>query len=152
MVNYILMLPAMVSFFVTLFLIPIWINKAKGINLVWDDVNKKKSPKVAGSGGIIVILGFVMGLLLFIALRVFYFGTKEYLIEILALLSVVLILGCVGLVDDLLGWRRGGLRRRTRILLTFFAAIPLMAINAGQDKVQNFYPTCSFLKLYKEIE
>ena len=136
MIRSILALPILASFFVTLFLLPFWIRKAKQIGLVWDDMNKISSQKIAGSGGIISVCGFVFGVLLYIAYIVFIL--KEYnshLIAILALLSVILILAGIGLIDDLLGWRRGGLSRRSRIIMICFAAIPLMVINAGKSTV-----------------
>lgn len=136
MVDIILTIPILASFFVTLFLIPFWIKKAKQIGLVWPDMNKISYPKIAGSGGIIAVLGFVFGIFLFIAFRVFYLkSTNSYLVELFALLTVILILSCTGLIDDLLGWQKGGLRRKHRIVLTAIAAIPLMAINAGKSNM-----------------
>jgi UDP-N-acetylglucosamine--dolichyl-phosphate N-acetylglucosaminephosphotransferase len=52
-------------------------------------------------------------------------------LQIFSLLSVILILGLIGLTDDLLGWQHGGLSARVRILLAFMASIPLVVINAG---------------------
>ncbi len=46
-----------------------------------------------------------------------------------------MILAGIGIIDDLLGWQHGGLRRRFRLLLCFLAAIPLMVINAGYSTV-----------------
>lgn len=114
---------------------PAWIKKAKSINLAWPDMNKLAREKVAGSGGIIAVLGFIMGILVFIAYRTFIVHSSMFLVELLAMLSSVIFLSAVGLVDDLLGWQRGGLRRRHRILLVAMAAIPLMAINAGKSSI-----------------
>lgn len=136
MADYILIIPVLVGFFVTLFLIPFWIRKAQQIGLMWDDMNKPRSKKVAGSGGIMAVLGFVIGALLFIAYTVFYLNShNSRLIETLALLNVILILAGVGLIDDLLGWQHGGLSKRSRIILIFMAAIPLMVINAGKSSI-----------------
>lgn len=128
-------IPLLASFFLTLFLIPYWIRKAKQINLEWQDMNKFEKPRVAGSGGIIAVLGFLIGVLIYIAYRVFLLQNSELLVEIFALLTVVLILVLIGTVDDLLGWQHGGLSRRSRLILVAFAAIPLMAINAGENIV-----------------
>ncbi len=136
MVNSILLVPILASFFVTIFLTPFWIRKARQIGLVWDDMNKFSNQSVSGSGGIIAVLGFIIGVLLFIAYTVFYLKIyNSHLIETLALLNVILILAGIGLIDDLLGWRRGGLSRRSRIIIIAFAAIPLMVINAGKSTV-----------------
>lgn len=134
MASYILMIPILTSFFVTLFLLPFWIRKAKQIGLVWEDMNKFESEKVAGSGGIIAILGFIIGVLLYIGYRIFLLKNyNSHLIEILALLSVILFLSGLAFIDDLLGWQRGGLSKRSRLILVLIAAIPLMAINAGKS-------------------
>jgi UDP-N-acetylglucosamine--dolichyl-phosphate N-acetylglucosaminephosphotransferase len=116
---------------------PFWIRKAKGVGLVWEDMNKPGYPKnVAGSGGIIVVMAFVIGVLYYIAVRTFMIKDGNGIsLEIFALLSVVLILTFVGIIDDLLGWRNKGLSVRTRIILAFAASIPLVVINAGSSIV-----------------
>ena len=136
MADRILLIPILASFFVTLFLVPYWIRKARQIGLTWEDMNKISNEKIAGSGGIIAVLGFIIGVLLYIAYVVFYLGVhNSHLIEILALISVTLILSGIGLVDDLFGWQHGGLSIRSRLLLVFFSAIPLIVINAGRSDV-----------------
>ena len=135
MVDYRIIIPLLVSFFITLFVIPIWIKKAKQINLLWDDVHKINSKKVPGSGGLIVFLGFIFGALIFIAYRVFYLKTQDFLVEILASLLLVSFLAGIGLIDDLLGWQKGGLSKRSRILMIALASISLMVINAGKSDI-----------------
>ncbi|MFH1326522.1 MAG: glycosyl transferase family 4 [archaeon] len=111
---------------------PLWVKKTKQIGLVWEDMHKKGHPKnVSGSGGVGVLFGFVLGVLFYIAIRTFYFKSTEHLIEIFAALASVLIVSFIGLIDDILGWRRGGLTKKSRIFVLIFAAIPLMVINAG---------------------
>ena len=95
-------------------------------------MNKFGHPKdIASSGGVVVIMAFILGVLSYIALKTFLFGGQTKALEIFALLTVILILGIVGLVDDLLGWRKGGLPMRIRLLLAIAASIPLVVINAG---------------------
>jgi len=150
--DYIILLTILASFFVTLFLLPFWIRKAKKIGLEWEDMNKYKSERVAGSGGIITILGFTIGILTFIAYRVLYLKNSDFLIETLTVLTVILILSGIGLVDDLLGWRKGGLSIRSRIVLVALSAIPLMAINAGKSLVSiPFFGQIDFGFLYPLI-
>ena len=62
-------------------------------------------------------------------------STNSLLVEVFALLTVVLLLSSIGFIDDLFGWRKGGLSRRTRLILTAFASIPLIAINAGKSSI-----------------
>ncbi|VVB83582.1 Phospho-N-acetylmuramoyl-pentapeptide-transferase [uncultured archaeon] len=134
--NLILLIPLLLSFFTGLFLIPFWIRKAKDIGLVWEDMNKPEHPKnVAGSGGISMFLAFILGTLSYIAIKTFYFKSKDNLIEIFASLSVILVIAFIGMLDDLLGWRKGGLTIKSRLILLLFASIPLIVINAGQSTI-----------------
>ena len=72
----ILIIPVIAGFFLTLFFTPLWIKKAKHINLLWEDMNKPKHPKnVAGSGGISILMGFCVGVLLYIAIKTFILKT-----------------------------------------------------------------------------
>jgi len=139
MVNLLLILSFVISFFLTYFTLPFWIEKAKRAGLIWEDMNKPGRPKnVAGSGGIVVVIAFIVGVLYYIAIRTFVIKDFDSInLSIFALLSVVLILSIVGIIDDLLGWKQKGLSRRTRLLLAFIAAIPLVVINAGSS-IMNF--------------
>lgn len=141
-----LIISLLLGFFATLFFTPIWIKKAKQIGLVWKDMNKLGQPKnVAGSGGLIVIFGFVFGVLSYIAVKTFILKINITTIEIFALLTTILIVGLIGFVDDILGWSHGGLSVKFRIFLLFFASIPLVVINAGESTMMGisfgiFYP------------
>jgi UDP-N-acetylglucosamine--dolichyl-phosphate N-acetylglucosaminephosphotransferase len=127
----------LISFFITLIALPFWIRKAKQIGLVWEDMNKfKRERTVAGSGGIIVVMGTMIGIFLYIAIKTFYFKqTDGVLISLFALLISMLLVAGVGLIDDLFGWKKGGLSIRSRILLVLFSAVPLMIINAGESSI-----------------
>lgn len=142
----ILIIPLLVGFFTTLFFIPFWIKKIKQIGLIWEDMHKLKHPKnVAGSGGLIVLVGFIFGVLSYIAIKTFILKTNITTIEIFALISTVLIAGFIGFIDDIFGWKQGGLSVKLRIFLVLCAAIPLMVINAGTSEMIGinfglFYP------------
>jgi len=130
--NKLILIPFLISALVTSFLIPLWIEKCKKSKMLLEDMNKYGAPKnVATSGGLLVVAGFVLGVLFYVALSTFYFGGRDSSLEIFALLTTVLILGIVGLIDDLWGWKTGGLSNTFRLGLAFVAAIPLMVINAG---------------------
>jgi len=139
MVNILILLSPVIVFLLTFFTVPFWIRKAKRAGLIWEDMNKYGFPKnVAGSGGIVVVMAFVIGVLYYIALRTFLIKDSDgIIVEIFALLSVVLILCLMGVIDDLFGWKSKGLSRRTRTLLVFAASVPLVVINAGHS-VMNF--------------
>ena len=126
-----------ISFIITFLAMPLWIRKARRIGLLWEDMNKYGHPKnVASSGGLIVVAGFVFGVLFYIFIRTFIFqapgGINE---DIFALLSMMLIFVIIGLADDMLGWNNGGLSRRLRVFLCLIASIPLVVINAGSSSI-----------------
>lgn len=99
-------------------------------------MNKPKHPKnVAGSGGIVMVCGFVVGVLSYIALNTFYFKSTLNLIEIFAALSSILLVTGIALIDDLFGWQKGGLSKRSRIIMVLISAIPLIVINAGESNM-----------------
>lgn len=138
--EYVLLVSVLVSFVLCVISLPIWIRVCHKIGLIWEDMNKFGHPKnVASSGGVIVIMAFVLGVLSYIALKTFLFGGQSKALEIFALLAVVMFLGIVGLVDDLLGWRsvgsrsngKYGLPKKVRLLLAVAASIPLVVISAG---------------------
>jgi UDP-N-acetylglucosamine--dolichyl-phosphate N-acetylglucosaminephosphotransferase len=127
----------LISYILTWIVLPTWIKKCRKIDLLWEDMNKFGHPRnVAVSGGLIVVLAFTLGILSYVALRTFIIGdSQDIIIKTLSLLSVVLILAIVGLVDDLLGWKHGGLSWKLRIVLAFIASIPLVVINAGEHNM-----------------
>ncbi|HJX49953.1 MAG TPA: glycosyl transferase family 4 [Candidatus Nanoarchaeia archaeon] len=121
-----------ISFFCTLIILPFWIKRAHAEKMVGRDMHKLDKREVAEGGGISVLLGVSIGVLLYIALKTFYFGIGTEMTEIFALLCVILIASVVGMIDDLLGWKKG-LSKKLRMFIIFFAAIPLMVINAGSS-------------------
>lgn len=134
--EFVLLISLIISLILTLIFLPIWINKCKKIELLWEDMNKHGHPKnVASSGGVIVLMAFIVGVLSYIAFKTFILKTDIITLNIFVLLSVVLILAVMGLVDDLLGWRHGGLSVKIRLFLALVASIPLVVINAGDHIV-----------------
>jgi len=134
--NYILFLPFLLSILIALIFIKPWIRKAHQLGLVWENMNRYGHPKnLAGSGGIVVIVAFVFAVLAYIAVKTFILKTDVTTVEIFALLMTVGIASMIGFIDDLFGWVHGGLSAGLRIVLVFFAAIPLMVINAGHSKI-----------------
>jgi len=130
-----LLIAILISFVLTIIFIPRWIKNCKRVELLWEDMNKFGHPRnVASSGGIVVVMAFIMGVLSYIAIRTFIFKDADGInVKIFALLTVILILAIVGLTDDLLGWKHGGLSAWFRVLLALVAAIPLVVINVGYN-------------------
>ena len=119
-----------ITFLVTLIVIPDWIRKAKKVGLMGKDIHKLSQRPVAEMGGVITLLGFIIGILLYIAIRVFFFQANTQIASILAILTGILIAGIIGIIDDILGWKIG-LRQWQKPLLTLLVAAPIMAVNAG---------------------
>jgi len=133
----ILLVSIFISLILTLILLPEWIKKCKKVGLLWEDMNKVNHPRnVASSGGIVVVMAFILGVLFYIAIRRFIFNDVDGItIQIFALIGVILILAIVGLTDDLLGWKHGGLSAGFRIFLALLASIPLIVISAGDHLI-----------------
>ncbi len=142
----ILALPILFGFCLTFFSIPLWMTRAKRVGLFGGDMHKTDKKKVVEAGGICVMMGFIFGVLIYIAIKTFYFSANpdDKIVEILGLVSVILITSFIGFTDDILGWKIG-LNRKVRILLLLFAALPLIVINAGESSRMGmslglFYP------------
>ena len=120
-----------ISFLATWLTTRKWIRKAPEIGILGFDMNKPGLPNVAEMGGIGVVFGFGTAMLLYIGLITFYLEKSNY-VSILAVLCTVLISCIIGMMDDLLGWKKG-LRQWQKPIFTFFAALPVMVINAGQS-------------------
>lgn len=127
-----------ISFFCTYLILPFWIRKAKQIGLVWEDMNKpdRGEKNVAGSGGIVFVMGAMIGIFLYIAIQTFYFKSPNGIsLKLFAMLSTIFLVAGIGFIDDLFGWKKGGLSIRSRIILVLFSAVPLVVINAGESTV-----------------
>ncbi len=134
--NILFFIPLILSFFIVFLALPFWIKKTKKIGLIWRDMNKYGKPKnVAGSGGVITTLAFVLGVLSYVAIKTFILKTNLITIEIFALLTTVLISSFIGFIDDIMGWVHGGLSAKLRIFLILLSAIPLMVINVGESQI-----------------
>jgi UDP-N-acetylglucosamine--dolichyl-phosphate N-acetylglucosaminephosphotransferase len=159
---YLLLTSVLVSFLLVVFMMPYWIKKARVMGLIGRDINKYSKPEVAEAGGIVVLAGFIIGVLTYVAIRTFVFEQVNSInLEIFVLISSVLMVGFIGIVDSLLAassnfsevhhskkWRRG-ISNKYRILLCLFAAVPLMVINAGTSSMSiPFLGTVNFGILY----
>jgi len=131
----ILIMPIFVSLLLTLYALPKWIKKAKKIGLVGKDRNRYNSYEVAESGGIVIVMSFMAGVLFYIAIKTFILETNSITAYIFALLTTIALATIIGLVDDLFSTVHGGLSNKLRIFLVLIVAIPLMVINAGTSTI-----------------
>lgn len=128
--NPLLALSPAIAFVVSLLLTSRWIKVAHAAGIVGIDMNKLHKPKVAEMGGIAVVAGFLSGVLWYVGLNTFIFGTSSRNLPIFAALTTVLMAALIGLVDDTLGWK-AGLKQWQKPLLTLPAALPMMVVNVG---------------------
>jgi UDP-N-acetylglucosamine--dolichyl-phosphate N-acetylglucosaminephosphotransferase len=117
-------------FLITWLIIPFWIKRAKKAGLVGKDIHKREEKVIAEMGGITVLLGFIIGIMVYIAMRIFIFKANTNITTILAILTAILLAGIIGIIDDVLGWKIG-LKQWQKPLLTLLVAMPVMALNAG---------------------
>ncbi len=96
--------------------------------ITWGDFNKHGQPPVAGMGGIITLLSFVFSIMIALFLRAYlgYFPQLE-LLPLLAATLTIIIVGLIGVVDDVIGWTKG-IRQYQHALFPIFAALPLMVL------------------------
>lgn len=117
------------SFFLCMIFLPYWIKRANHFNFTSKDVHKK-DVQVAEMGGLVTIFSAAIGILLYVAAHTFYYQGTPLSIHLFAALTSIFIAMCIGLVDNLLGWKIG-LRQYQKALLTLMIALPIMVVNAG---------------------
>jgi len=123
-----------VAFVAVYIAVPAWIKKMHLLGIVGKDMNKAARPEVAEMGGVPVMLGFVLSVFLYIGITTFVYGGLPQVETVLALLATMLLMTVIGMVDDILGWKKG-LRQSHKVLLTIPAAVPLMVIKAGTSSM-----------------
>jgi len=138
----VLLISILISFAVTFFTTPLFRRFLSVAGIVGLDLQKRDKPRLASSGGICVAFGVLAGLLSYIGLQTFLYGSEGQLVQLLAVTSSVLIVMFVGLLDDLnvkskaVMTKEGfdirvGFPQWLKPLLTLPAAVPLMAISVG---------------------
>jgi UDP-N-acetylglucosamine--dolichyl-phosphate N-acetylglucosaminephosphotransferase len=88
-------------------------------------MNKPDRRPVAEAGGLWVIVGASLGLLIMEAINTFVNGSLYRPVPVLSLVSLLMLTGLIGLLDDILGWKKG-VPQWVRVLSTIPAALPLM--------------------------
>jgi UDP-N-acetylglucosamine--dolichyl-phosphate N-acetylglucosaminephosphotransferase len=105
------MIQYIITFLFVLCAMPIWISWAKTNNHVGRDKNKFGQPKVAESGGIVVSIGFILGLFFNVSWDVF------------ALFLVFVGATIMGYIDDKIS-----LKQRHKPMITLFLSIPMVIL------------------------
>ena len=105
------------------------------IDLVVKDVHKENTPLVPVSGGLAVLGGLIAGLMWYIFIQTFYYETSQTLLLLFSAITTILLITFIGFIDDLIVEKSkdetSGLKQWQKPLLTLFAAVPLMVVQAG---------------------
>jgi len=104
-----------VSTLITLFLTPQVADKMRKRGIVGVDIHKQHRPEVPEMCGICILVGLAASIMVSLTILL------NYAVDFLAFLSVVLLSGLIGAVDDI---RRLG--PRIKPLLTAFASLPIL--------------------------
>lgn len=143
------MLTAVVAgFLTTAALTPMAIEFLRNSGIVGIDQQKRQKPELPTSGGVAVVVGFLVAISVYIGLVTFVplvQGTEPMdvgLELLLASLSATLVIGLIGLIDDIHVDHEGieekgntqvrvGLAQQYKYFAPLIAALPLMAVKAG---------------------
>jgi UDP-N-acetylglucosamine--dolichyl-phosphate N-acetylglucosaminephosphotransferase len=126
------------SFASSYIILPFFIHRMHMRRIVGRDMNKLSHPEVAEMGGTAVLLGFVFSVMmaLFFHSHLSQFPALDLVALLAAMLTIVLV-GLLGIIDDLIGWKKG-IRQYQHALIPIFAALPLVVLpqtigNTGVD-------------------
>ena len=112
-----------VSFVITIVVMPLVIKKLKNAEITGIDVNKIEKPKIVEMGG----LGAIFGVSVSFLIIAIVFGFNP----ILAVFGVFLIGVFIGMVDDV-----KGISRRMKAVYVMVASIPLIIVQPGLPSIQ----------------
>jgi len=108
-------LAGVISFVLTLMIMPWLITKLKEAGVCGKDLNKPDKPLIPEMGGIGVTIGFMGGIYF-----LFFTSALDVNLGVMAALTTVIGVAFIGLLDDLVNLRHG-----LKAVLPFFAAIHL---------------------------
>ncbi|MGF7118455.1 MraY family glycosyltransferase [Methanobacterium oryzae] len=106
-----------IAFLTTYLTMPRLINKLHDADIVGKDIHKEKKPIVAEMGGIGILFGFVIG----IFVGMYIYPILQF--QLLVTLIVILLVGIVGMVDDLVM-----LSSKEKLILLWLAGLPIIWI------------------------
>ena len=121
----------LVSFISVLLIMPPFIRRMHAQEFVGKDMNKFDKPAVAELGGVVVFLGFAFGIFCSIFISTYLKVFSLDLAVLFAGFSTIAMIAFVGFIDDIIGWKKG-IRQWQHALFPMIAALPLMAIAAGE--------------------
>ncbi len=94
------------------------------------DMNKPGEIYVPRYGGLWAVIGIVFGLLVLEAYYVYLQGIRYFITEIFSIVTLLILGGFIGLLDDIYG-----LPIKHRLLATLLISIPLATVKAGVSQI-----------------
>jgi UDP-N-acetylglucosamine--dolichyl-phosphate N-acetylglucosaminephosphotransferase len=127
-----LVIPFLTALIFTFLLLPPFIRRMHAQKFLGKDMNKFEKPKVAELGGVMVFLGFAIGVFSALFISTYLMAFSLELAYLFAGLSTISMIAFIGFIDDIIGWKKG-IRQWQHALFPIIAALPLMSISAGES-------------------
>jgi UDP-N-acetylglucosamine--dolichyl-phosphate N-acetylglucosaminephosphotransferase len=130
-----------ISLAVCLLTLPRYIRRAKKVDVVGQDIHKPGSPAVAESGGVILVLAYLLGLFFFIPFSsAFTSDAGENLnLEIVGTAATIMLTAFVGFADDIYE-----LRWRIKVLTPLLGGVPLAVMRLGRETISTPFGVLDF--------
>ena len=140
MLTWLFTLSFAVAFLMCLLLLPPYIRKAHEVRMVGRDVHKLNAPEVAESGGLVLVIAYLIGLFSLVPFSSLIGEATEQ--EIVGTAATVLFLALVGFFDDVYA-----MKWRTKSLTPLIGGIPLAAMQLGRTTVSTPFGVLDFAEL-----
>ena len=134
----ILMESFMISLAACLLTLPRYIKRAKQVGVTGQDIHKPGSPAVAESGGVILVLAYLLGLFFFIPFSN-AFADEVLNLEIVGTAATVMLTAFIGFADDLYE-----LRWRIKVLTPLLGGVPLAVMRLGRETISTPFGVLDF--------
>jgi len=122
----IFLLSFVLAFLICWLLLPIYIKKAKQVDVTGRDIHKPNSPEIAECGGVILMLAYLIGLFFFIP-----FINEALNEKIIATAATVLLASFIGFLDDIFETRW-----RIKVLTPLLGGVPLVVMRLGRTTME----------------
>jgi UDP-N-acetylglucosamine--dolichyl-phosphate N-acetylglucosaminephosphotransferase len=139
-----LFLPLIIAIICILLIMPPFIKRMHEQSFLGKDMNKFLRPPTAELGGVVVFLGFAFSVFSSIFIATYLGLININLSLLLAGFCTIAMICFVGIIDDIIGWKKG-IRQWQHALFPIIAALPLMAIAAGETTM--FIPFFGIINL-----
>jgi UDP-N-acetylglucosamine--dolichyl-phosphate N-acetylglucosaminephosphotransferase len=128
----------MISLAACLLTLPRYIRRAKQVDVTGQDIHKPGSPAVAESGGVILVLAYLIGLFFFIPFSN-AFADDALNLEIVGTAATIMLTAFIGFADDLYE-----LRWRIKVLTPLLGGVPLAVMRLGRETISTPFGVLDF--------